>query len=69
MSELYQKKVKPYLRHIGTLAMCGAQEKEIAAMLGIGHFLSVPAAIRPRRRLPSARERKMRMALWWMSRW
>lgn len=37
MSVLYQKKVKPYLRHIGTLAMCGAQEKEIAAMLGIAH--------------------------------
>lgn len=35
MSEMYQKKVKPYIRHIGTLAMYGAREEEIAAMLGI----------------------------------
>ncbi len=37
MSEMYQKKVKPYLKHIGTLVMCGAREEELAAMLGIAH--------------------------------
>lgn len=37
MSEGYQKKVRPYIGHIGTLAMGGAKEDEIAAMLGISH--------------------------------